>query len=478
MFNKLFSKSSLSHQAEFKSAYSVGQYYNMFKGCGEYKNSEYLNYNIQDFLNDYLLSPALNRVVNLIVNKAVSIEKVLKDNKNDEFIYKHDFLDLINNPNPFESNNIFFKNYFANYLLTGNAFINVVSRLGDSRANKEPLELQTLSPVDVNPQSNSRSRYTGSYQYNASTDSIRYEYDPATQKYLSKEFNEIIHLRDYNPNYNTNCLFGSSRVQAIRLEIEQYLQSSIHNYSILKNQGRPSAIVSMDDDTGMQLSLEQKTELEERLKGLKGSSNAGRINFMPFKINWQPMSESIKDMDFKNLKVMTEQSIYKAFNVPLSFATEESSTMNNKNIARLDLYDDAVLPLVKLTNQFLTEKILKTRYKDGADLTLTYDEFTIEPLRERKLQDAERKNKLNKFSANEIRRDLGEEAFIGGDTIYQPMNLVPIGQDQFTADNRETPSKSQSLQDANNFEKEYYIKQMLKKGYKLEDIERNLNDNN
>ena len=118
----------------------------------------------------------------------------------------------------------------------------------------------------------------------------------------------------------------------------------------------------------------------------------------------------------------------------------------------------------------MTRKILQTRYKDGADLTLTYDEFTIEPLRERKLQAAERKNKLNKFSANEIRRDLGEEAFIGGDTIYQPMNLVPIGQDQFTADNRETPSKS--------FEKEYYIKQRLKKGYKLEDIERDFNDNN
>ena len=108
MFNKLFNKSSLSHQAEFKSHYSVGQYYNLFKGCGEYKNSEYLNYQIQDFLNDYLLSPALNRVVNLIVNKAVSIQRVLKDNKNDEFIYEHDFLDLLGNPNPFEDDNIFF----------------------------------------------------------------------------------------------------------------------------------------------------------------------------------------------------------------------------------------------------------------------------------------------------------------------------------------------------------------------------------
>ena len=47
------------------------------------------------------------------------------------------------------------------------------------------------------------------------------------------------------------------------------------------------------------------------------------------------------------------------------------------------------------------------------------------------------------MTINEIRTKLGYESLpIGGDTIYQPLNLVPVGQDGFTSDNRESPSKS------------------------------------
>jgi HK97 family phage portal protein len=467
MFNKLFNKPQESQLKNYTGA-TVGQYFSCFTDMYNISPNSYLNNGLQTFLNDFLLSPALNKVVNSIANKAISIDPVIKDLKNDKFIYNHDFLKLLNRPNPFEDKRNFEKTSYCNQLLTGNSFLNVVGSFSDKLGNKPPLELQTLNPVFVNPQSNGLSGYPTRYQYNHGKNSIEYNYDVIAQKYLSEDGNEILHQRDFNPNYGSNCLLGSSRVQAIQLEIEQYLQASIHNYSLLKNQGRPSGMVTADDDSLSQIQPEQQDLIKDQIREIKGAQNAGKIAMLPFKLKWQSLSENIKDMDFKSLKEMTEACIYKAFDYPLTFIDEKSSTMNNKNIARLDLYDNAILPLVKWRNEFYTNKILRTRYKNSENLILTYDEFTIEALRERKLQDAERKDKLNKFSANEIRRDLGDESFVGGDTVYQPANLVPIGQDRFTADNRETPAK--------NFEREYYIKQMTKKGYKLEEIEKDLDN--
>lgn len=465
MFNKIFNKPK---QSQSKSYGSIGQYYACYVDLCKIDPNSYTQVNLQTFLNNFLLNPALNRVVNSISNKAVAIDPVLKDVVTDKFVYEHPFLDLLNNPNPFQELREFNKSFFANQLLTGNSYINVVSSILDTRGDKEPLELQTLNPVYVNPESNNAVGYATTYRYNQGATSITYDYDIISKKYLSENGNEILHQRDYNPNFSSSCLLGSSRVQAIQLELDQYLQANIHNYSLLKNQGRPSGMVTADQDGLAEISPEQQDLIKEQIKELKGASNAGKIAMLPFKLKWQSLSENIKDMDFKSLKELIEKCVYKAYNFPLTYVDEQSSTMNNKNVARQDLYDDAILPLVKWRNQFFTNKILRTRYKNSENLVLTFDESAIEPLRERKIYEAERKTKLNVFTANEIRRDLGEEAIIGGDVVYQPANLVPIGQDRFVSDNREKPSKS--------FEKDYYIAQMLKKGYKLEEIKKDLDD--
>ncbi len=42
------------------------------------------------------------------------------------------------------------------------------------------------------------------------------------------------------------------------------------------------------------------------------------------------------------------------------------------------------------------------------------------------------------LTINELRSLIGREDLTeGGDRVYQPMNLVPVGQDQYIRDNRE-----------------------------------------
>ena len=76
---------------------------------------------------------------------------------------------------------------------------------------------------------------------------------------------------------------------------------------------------------------------------------------------------------------------------------------------------------------------------------------------------------------NELRRDIGEES-IGaeGDIIYQPTNLIPIGTDQFTSDNRETPAKKKEQEIA--LEKACFRDVLVKQGYDKEYIDKCLKE--
>jgi len=57
------------------------------------------------------------------------------------------------------------------------------------------------------------------------------------------------------------------------------------------------------------------------------------------------------------------------------------------------------------------------------------------------------------------REDLTE----GGDRVYQPMNLIPVGQDQYTIDNRGKPAKKSMQED--------FVNALMKQGkHSLEEI--------
>jgi len=392
--------------------------------------------NINKYISYYYKSSPLFTAIKLITDNINSIDIVLKDVKKDEFVYNHPVLELLENPNPFSSGDLFIEAMISNFLLSGDCFIEII---GSSR----PVEIYVIPSQYVTINASTRDGYPDTYQVSSNTQTRTFK--RKNKRYYSSNGNEIIHLKSYNPEYNSNNLRGVSYIQPIELEITQYLLASIHNNSTLKNQGRPSGILTYKG--GEAVSDEATNRIKEGLqKTFSGAKNSGNTMFLGGDFDFKQLSESIKDMDFAKLKIQTQVAIYNALKIPLPMISPDHMSLANMETSKLNFYDNCVIPLLSKVLKFLNKELL-IRYSESETQKLDFDESTILALRPRQYSNIETLKKSGVLTTNEIRSKLGYEDIEGGDAIYQPLNLIPIGQDKYTVDNRETPAKKNLKED-------------------------------
>jgi HK97 family phage portal protein len=399
---------------------------------------------VRQCINYYYKSSPLYTALKLISDNIKSIDFVLKDTNKDEFVYEHPLLDLLNNPNPFESGDNFKESIISFFLLSGDSYVNVVG-------STNPVELSILPTQFIRIQRNSTTGIIDKYEYTPNGgSSISYNRD-RNNRYFAKNGNELINMRNFNPDLLEQNQGGLSYVQPIKLELSQYLLASIHNDSLLQNQGRPSGILSYKGDG--ELSDEQIETFKAQIKdSISGAANAGKSMFLSGNFDWKQLSESIKDMDFAKLKIQTSVAVYNALKIPLPMISPEHMSLANMDTAKLNFYDNAIIPWFNIISNFLGMHLLP-RYKGSENLKLTFDEASVEALRPRVVSNIETLSKSGVLTINEIRSLLGYEDIDGGDTLYQPANLVPVGTDSFTSDNREQPAKSISYNEREEFRK-------------------------
>lgn len=380
-----------------------------------------------DFIRFYTEACPVFTATKLIADAVSSIDIVLQD-KNSDYIYEHEALNLLKNPNPFTDGQLLLKEITSFYILTGNSYLNVIGE-------KKPIELNCFSPQNILINADSKDGYAGEYVY---TSTYAYSYQrTADKRFIDSRKNELLHLREFNPHFSSSNLVGGSAFLGCQLEIEQYIQASIHNYSLLKNQARPSGIITYKGYGD--LSQEQIDGLKDTIKNkLSGARNAGEPAFLGGDFNWMPLSESVKDMDFQTLKKSVAEACYSAVKIPLPMISPDNMSFANMDASKYAFYDNAVLPTLKRILNFLSAKLL-TRYPNAQGLKFAFDESSIEALSARKYDIAGTASKLGVLSDNEVRSIIGYEAIASGDSIYKPGNLVVAGQDSFTADNRDQP---------------------------------------
>jgi HK97 family phage portal protein len=358
-----------------------------------------------------------------------TIQPIVFNTKTEEIITEHPVLELLNKPNPVDTYQSLITRLSTFFDITGNVFL-----MTTGKTNKPPLEIYTVSPATVSQFQEldgfvaeySRTD-TGIYEsFNRYTIDSKFRYYLNDPKALTNK--ELQHMRNFGTTGSLTANRGVSLVQPIYYEIEQYINTGLHNLSILKRGARPSGILSLkSDDMGM-LTEEQRAALKEEIQNFYGGAeNAGRVGFLDSPMDWHEMSQSNKDMDFVELKRDTESMIYKRYGIPAPFVSEETMTMANRDSARLDFYHDAIMPLLNTIFEELTV-LLMYRYPDSKNLILTYDISKIPALEPRKLDQIAKLNDLGAFSKNEIRAKLGEEPTPGGDSVLVPLNLVPLDQ--------------------------------------------------
>jgi HK97 family phage portal protein len=421
------------------------------------------NSSASEFVNYFYDACPVFTATNLITDSISSIDIVLKNKKTGDFIYKHKALDIIKNPNPFTDSQLFIKEMASYYLLTGNAYINII---GES----QPIEINNIKPTDITILAGNDG-YMGEYNLSTAINSTTYTRD-GKKRFIDAKKNELIHLRSFNPKFSSTNLVGCSAFIGCQLEISQFVSASIHNYSLLKNGARPSGMVTYKGTSELQ--AEQIDKVKQVMKEkLSGAKNAGELAFFGGDFDWKQLSESMKDMDFPKLKQSVNEAIYNALKIPLPMISSQNMTFSNLDTAKYAYYDNAVLPILKRILNFLSTKLL-TRYLGTEELEYSFDESAIESLEARKFENAMMASKIGILSDNEIRAMIGYEAISGGDAIYKPANQVPVGQDINTEDNRNEPMaksefikimKNQQKQDGGNFYTDEYIELKAKEFY-------------
>ena len=145
------------------------------------------------------------------------------------------------------------------------------------------------------------------------------------------------------------------------VDVDQHNMSAKHNYNLLLNGARPSGAVIFKpkDESGMtvQLTEGQRQQLMSDLDlRFSGSSNAGRTMLLEGDFDFKEMGLSPKDMDFIQMKNMTARDIALVFGVPSQLVgVPDNQTYNNVSEARLALYEDTIIPLLKRVESDLNE---------------------------------------------------------------------------------------------------------------------------
>jgi HK97 family phage portal protein len=379
--------------------------------------------------------------VDKVTDEFKALQPSVFDKKEQEYTTDSDFLEFLTAPNASISMQDFFKNYSTYYEATGEVYL-----MATGNPNRAPLELFVFPPqfvtidmaIDGFPD-----RYQVSNSSSIGAVTFTRKEVNGRLRYFNNSDRELWHVKDFNPNASSTNFHGASRLNAIYYEIEQHLYGSKHNLSLLKRGGRLSGAVKTEgvlDDTQFE---RLKQEIQNNIAG---ADNAGYVPLFEGGADFVEMGKSNRDMDFAKLMQSKTETIFNRLNIPLPLISAGSMTLNNFSVAQVALYDNAVLPLASKLFGELT-LFLGGRFGLTTDQLLAVDPATVPALQSRRMNTLLVQNKLGILSDNEQRTMVGREGYEGGDTMYKPANLIPVGQDADTTGNRDEPATRQKFID-------------------------------
>ncbi len=377
----------------------------------------------------YRDTSALSTAVDLIAENFQQIQPVLRG-PDGKLTTDHEVIGLLKQPNGFQSWEQFSGELARHYLLTADFFI---SGLGNIR--RPPIEIYPVKPQLVTVTEDSRDLFPSQYFVNSGAGSGVYKRDDkrGDVRFYSGNLKEVFHTMGFSSR-DANLL-GDSPIQSIAREINQKIQGSNHNLSLIENGGRLSLIVSFNDENGI-VDDEHKERKQRINEDLSGETNAGKIAVISgADTTITEVGKSNKDMDFANLDKVATESIYLRYKIPLPLVTNDAATFNNMGVSVGFLFDQAVLPLANTTFGGLSKFLLPRYGIDPSEWAITYDPLSLTALKDRTLDQLAKQRNMNLETTNELRAGMGREPIEGGDILYQGANLVPVGEDLFTDDN-------------------------------------------
>jgi HK97 family phage portal protein len=319
-----------------------------------------------------------------------------------EELLDHPILNLLYMPNQYMTKTEFQYITISHLLLAGEAFWFVVrNRMG------MPVEMYPLYP-DRMKLVFSEGTIIGSYEYKSPGGSV-----------VSIEPKDIIHHKRPNP---TNIWRGFGTVRAAARAVDTDANAADYNKNFFVNAAKPSLALIYPN----QLEDEDFERLKEEIvEDYTGTANAHKTMVYDNDVKIQTIGAAQKDMEFLEGRKFNRDQILAMWRISASML----GINEDANRASVDADD------YKFAKRNIKPKMAALCDRITADLASQFDtkiiiDFT-DPVPEDKefemKRDTESVNTIE--TVNEIRARRGMDPIKGGDSLYVPMNMVPIGEE-------------------------------------------------
>jgi HK97 family phage portal protein len=349
-------------------------------------------------------------IVSQIAENAAKVEfqVVTTDKDGNETIKTSDpFLELIKKPNKEQSQFMFLELHFTYMKLCGESFWYLARGVKSGKIR----ELYLLDPSRMEvviDDSLANATVTGYVLINSKGERIPFD------------VNEILHFKMPNPN---NPFRGYGPIEAGKTYILTEEYSSDWTKNAIKNSGRPSGVLNIRGVTNEDNFKKIKQQFKDTYSGVK---NAGKTMLLGVAggLDYQKLGMELGDIALKEIKNLTRDDIMIMFRMSKTMlGISDDVNRANAREARIVLHENVIIPevdrLIDHLNAFLYPQL-----SDLQNAKIKYSPFVTSSEKE--------KNEgweiaVNKWlTVNEIRAEKGLQPVEGGDTIYVPINMVPI----------------------------------------------------
>lgn len=248
-----------------------------------------------------------------------------------------------------------------------------------------------------------------------------YKYDVGLGRKVDIPKENIIFLKFPNP---ANPFRGLGTLEAASRSVDVDNYSEEWNKNFFKNSARPDAILTVDEMD--QMDEEQKNVLKNSITSqYKGVDKAQQMMVLFGKMKFEQFAVNRKDMDFLEQQKFTRDKILGIFRVPKAVVAQtEGVNFASAKAASYTFARWTIEPKMERIIEQLNEFYVPM-FTGAEDMFLDF----VNPIPEDeaiKLQNYEKG--IDKWlTTNEIREAEGLPEVDGGDVIYKPINLIPMG---------------------------------------------------
>jgi HK97 family phage portal protein len=276
--------------------------------------------------------------VKSIAQEVAKIELVLyrKRGGKVEIVEQHEMLDVLNDVNPFTTRNDFFEATQAYMELCGESFWWKYKNGG------KPKQLWILRPdfIDILPPKG-ENEYIGGYKYKVT----------GMKEANIYPVDDVVHFKMFNP---TNPYRGLGALQAADYAYDTDLFASKWNRNFFYNNAMPTTILTTEQNIKAKDIDRIRREWENKFGGV---SKAHKMAILTggLKVD-DVLKQSIKDMDFMNLRKFSRDEIFTIFQVPPTIVgITEDVNRANASEGKAVWLDNVIKPKMEKFVAFLNE---------------------------------------------------------------------------------------------------------------------------